>query len=43
MKAMDTGKEFTGPRNLSNPSQFTMLQLAEKSIKANRDKKSIDF
>jgi len=29
---MNTGDDFTGPVNLGNPSQFTILELAEKII-----------
>jgi UDP-glucuronate decarboxylase len=29
MKLMDTPDEFTGPVNLGNPSEFTILQLAQ--------------
>lgn len=29
---MDSSKEITGPLNLGNPSEFTMLELAEKVI-----------
>jgi UDP-glucuronate decarboxylase len=32
MRMMDTEKGFTGPINLGNPGEFTMLQLAEKVI-----------
>ncbi len=29
---MDSPPDFTGPVNLGNPSEFTMLELAEKII-----------
>ena len=32
MRMMDTEKGFTGPVNLGNPGEFTMLQLAEKVL-----------
>jgi UDP-glucuronate decarboxylase len=32
MRMMDTEKGFTGPINLGNPGEFTMLQLAEKVL-----------
>jgi len=32
MRMMETEKGFTGPINLGNPGEFTMLQLAEKVI-----------
>ncbi len=33
LRMMDTDKGFTGPINLGNPGEFTMVQLAEKVIK----------
>ncbi len=33
VRMMDTAEEFTGPVNIGNPSEFTMLELAEKVIK----------
>jgi UDP-glucuronate decarboxylase len=33
MRMMDTEKGFTGPINIGNPGEFTMLQLAEKVLK----------
>lgn len=30
--AMNTGEDFTGPVNLGNPSEFTILELAEKVL-----------
>lgn len=33
MRFMDTPSEVTGPMNLGNPHEFTMLELAEKVIK----------
>jgi UDP-glucuronate decarboxylase len=32
LRMMDTPKGFTGPVNLGNPTEFTMLELAEKVI-----------
>jgi UDP-glucuronate decarboxylase len=32
MLAMNTGDDFTGPVNLGNPGEFTMLELAEKVL-----------
>jgi UDP-glucuronate decarboxylase len=29
LRLMDTGPDFTGPINLGNPNEFTMLELAE--------------
>ncbi len=33
VKMMQTGPEVTGPINLGNPGEFTMIELAEKVIK----------
>lgn len=33
LRMMDTPKEIQGPINLGNPSEYTMLELAEKVIK----------
>ena len=40
MKLMDTPDEFTGPVNLGNPSEFTILQLAQltKEMTGSRSK-----
>jgi UDP-glucuronate decarboxylase len=32
LKAMDTDDKFTGPVNLGNPEEFTILELAEKIL-----------
>ncbi|KPF45629.1 NAD-dependent dehydratase [beta proteobacterium AAP51] len=32
MRLMNTGDDFTGPVNVGNPGEFTILQLAEKVI-----------
>ena len=32
MKLMDTPADFTGPVNIGNPGEFTMLELAEKVV-----------
>lgn len=32
LRAMATSKDFTGPVNLGNPNEFTILELAEKVI-----------
>jgi UDP-glucuronate decarboxylase len=32
VRLMDTGDDFTGPVNIGNPREFTILQLAEKII-----------
>jgi UDP-glucuronate decarboxylase len=33
LAAMDTSAEFTGPVNIGNPREFTMLELAELTLK----------
>lgn len=43
MRAMDTGEDFTGPVNLGNPSEFTMLELADKVLKLTASKSKIVF
>jgi UDP-glucuronate decarboxylase len=35
---MDSDKGFYGPVNLGNPGEFTMLELAEKVLKATGSK-----
>ena len=43
LRVMDTGDDFTGPVNLGNPGEFTMLELAEKVIKKIGGKSKIVF
>ncbi len=43
LRMMDTDKGFTGPINLGNPGEFTMVQLAEKVIKLVGTKSKIIF
>lgn len=33
IRLMATGDDFTGPVNIGNPGEFTMLELAEKVLK----------
>jgi len=33
IRLMNTGDEFTGPVNIGNPGEFTMLELAQKVLK----------
>lgn len=40
---METSKEVTGPINLGNPNEFTMLELAEKIIQFTSNKTSLDY
>ncbi len=43
IKMMATGDDFTGPVNIGNPNEFTMLELAEKVIKLTGTKSKIVF
>ncbi len=43
IKMMNTGDEITGPINLGNPGEFTMLELAEKVISLTGSKSKITF
>lgn len=42
-RMMKTGDDFTGPVNIGNPGEFTMLELAEKVIKMTGTKSKIIF
>ena len=42
-RLMNTGDEITGPVNLGNPEEITILQLAEKIIQLTRSKSRIVF
>lgn len=43
IRLMDTPDDFTGPVNLGNPSEFTMLELAEKVIKLTGSKSELIY
>jgi UDP-glucuronate decarboxylase len=43
VRMMNTDKEITGPINLGNPGEFTMLDLAEKIIKLTGSKSKLIF
>lgn len=43
IKMMNTKSDITGPINLGNPNEFTMLELAEKVIKLTGSKSKLDF
>lgn len=43
MKLMDSPDDFTGPVNLGNPAEFSILELAEKVIKLTGSKSRICF
>ena len=40
---MDTGEDFTGPVNLGNPVEFTIMELAEKVIELTGSKSKIIY
>lgn len=43
IKTMDTDKEITGPINLGNPVEYTIIEIAELIIKLTRSKSKIEF
>ena len=43
LKLMDSPEEITGPINLGNPGEFTMLELAESVIKLTGSKSELVF
>jgi UDP-glucuronate decarboxylase len=43
MRLMTTPKEFTGPTNIGNPNEFTILQLAQMVIKLTGSKSKLVF
>ncbi|MFI5304426.1 MAG: UDP-glucuronic acid decarboxylase family protein [Nitrospiria bacterium] len=43
IKFMDTSDDFTGPVNLGNPNEFTILELAEKIVALTGSKSKIEF
>ena len=43
IKLMNSKDDFTGPVNLGNPSEFTILEFAEKVIKLTNSKSKIVF
>ncbi|RMF95317.1 MAG: SDR family oxidoreductase [Gammaproteobacteria bacterium] len=42
VRLMDTGDEITGPMNLGNPNEFTILELAEQVIELTGSKSAIE-
>jgi UDP-glucuronate decarboxylase len=42
-KMMNSEKNFTGPVNIGNPSEFTMLELANKVIQLTGSNSKIEF
>ena len=43
VRTMDTRAEFTGPVNIGNPEEFTMLELASKVIELTGSKSNIAY
>ena len=43
VRTMNTGDDFTGPVNLGNPHEFSILQLAEQIIRKTGSKSKIIF
>jgi UDP-glucuronate decarboxylase len=43
VRAMNTGDDFTGPVNIGNPGEFSMLELAELILKLTQSKSKISF
>lgn len=43
IRLMNTADDFTGPVNLGNPAEFTMLELAEKVIKLTGSKSELIY
>ncbi|MCI5196038.1 MAG: SDR family oxidoreductase [Candidatus Electrothrix sp. AW5] len=43
VRLMGTGDDFTGPVNLGNPSEFTILELAEQVLEMTDSKSEIQF
>jgi UDP-glucuronate decarboxylase len=43
VRIMETGNEFTGPVNLGNPVEFSILELAREVIEVTRSKSEIVF
>ena len=43
IRMMNTGDSFTGPVNIGNPNEFTMLELAQKVIELTDSKSKIVF
>ena len=43
LRMMDTPADFTGPINIGNPTEFTMLELAEKVISLARSRSRLVF
>jgi UDP-glucuronate decarboxylase len=43
LRLMDTDDAVTGPMNIGNPGEFTMLQLAEAVIRLSKSKSKLSY
>jgi UDP-glucuronate decarboxylase len=43
IRCMETGDDFTGPVNIGNPGEFTMLELADMTLKLTGSKSKLVF
>lgn len=43
IKMMNTSDDFIGPVNIGNPTEFSILQLAEQIIKLSKSKSKLEF
>lgn len=43
VRMMDTPDDFTGPVNIGNPGEFTMLELAEKIVRMTGSRSKLQF
>lgn len=43
IRTMQTGQEFTGPVNLGNPHEFSILELAQKTLELTGSKSKLEF
>ena len=43
LRCMETPDEFTGPVNIGNPNEFTMLQLAQKIVELTNSKSKLIY
>jgi len=43
IRMMNTDESFTGPVNIGNPGEFTMIELAEKVLKTTGSKSKLVF
>jgi UDP-glucuronate decarboxylase len=43
LRMMDSAEDFTGPVNIGNPGEFTMLELAEKVLRFTASKSKLVF